>query len=125
MPAIFIRFVPVALNRKKTNSPPISKRAGYYQLEDSTDKRLYLFAEYTPFRLRRNIAARLAPLIAIFLLGYIRKVCALRNQSQKAVILTSLLRLCRYGANPTSCLTLSILRKRGYFVEVSERERRD
>ena len=30
MPAIFIRFAPVALNRKKTNSPPIPKRAGYY-----------------------------------------------------------------------------------------------
>ena len=42
MPAIFIRFVLVALNRKKTNSSPISKRAGYYQLEDSTDKGLYL-----------------------------------------------------------------------------------
>lgn len=27
MPAIFIRFAPVALDRKKTNSPPISKRA--------------------------------------------------------------------------------------------------
>ena len=96
-----IRFVPVALSRKKTNSPPISKLAGYYPLEDSTDKGLYLLVEYTPFRLRRNIAARLAPFIAIFLLGYIRKVCALRNQSQKAVILTTLLRLCRYGANPT------------------------
>ena len=76
-----------------------------------------MLVEYTPFRLRRNIAARLAPFIAIFLLGYIRKVCALRNQSQKAVILTTLLRLCRYRANPTFCLTLSILRKRGYFVE--------
>ena len=86
-------------------------------LEDSTDKRFYSLAEYTPFRLRRNIAAHLAPFIAIFLLGYIRKVCALRNQSQKAVILTTLLRLCRYGANPTSCLTLSIPRKRGDFVE--------
>ena len=93
------------------------------KISDSTDKRFYLLVEYTPFRLRRNIAARLAPFIAIFLLGYIRKVCALRNQSQKAVILTTLLRLCRYRANPTFCLTLSIPRKRGYFVEVSERDR--
>ena len=30
----------------------------------STDKGLYLLVEYTPFRLRRNIAARLAPFIA-------------------------------------------------------------
>ena len=91
-----------------------------FPIENSTDKGFYLLVEYTPFRLRRNIAARLAPFIAIFLLGYIRKVCALRNQSQKAVILTTLLRLCRYRANPTFCLTLSIPRKRGYFVEVSE-----
>ena len=108
---------------------PSRKRKGncfasiIYPLEDSTDKGLYLLVEYIPFRLRRNIAARLAPFIVIFLLGYIRKVCALRNQSQKAVILTTLLRLCRYGANPTFCLTLSILRKRGYFVVVSERDR--
>ena len=88
-----------------------------FPIENSTDKGFYLLVKYTPFRLRRNIAARLAPFIAIFLLGYIRKVCALRNQSQKAVILTTLLRLCRYGANPTSCLTLSTPRKRRYFVE--------